>query len=208
MSDKLKILELIELPKVITERGFDLLERLMGPSIDEFGSLFGESLRIRRLKNQLIILSKAKKIAEEAGLNLRALNLKELVPLLEYSSLEENKDLQELWSQLIANVASDLSEDFGPAMFRTLKELTQIEALVLKDLTARGGIEEYFEIETIKNHPEEIRISIMSHLSSLGLIRQSILPITGGEGFQILDTTYELSGYGQYFMKNCTETLR
>lgn len=89
------------------EKGLDLvksfLEKAIGPAFEEFGATLADNLKIRRLKNQLKNFQKAKKIAEEANIAIRQINLKALVPYLEGVSVEEDESLQEMWANLFVN---------------------------------------------------------------------------------------------------------
>ena len=103
-----------------TEKGVDVIagfiEKLAGSSLEEAGLLLADKLRVRRLKNQIKIFSEAKKIAEENNISIKQINLKTLVPLLEFSSLEEDETLQQKWSNLIANF-SDSNENYESSIF-------------------------------------------------------------------------------------------
>jgi hypothetical protein len=102
------------------EKGIDLvagfLEKLAGSSLEEAGLLLSDKIRTRRLKNQIKIFSEAKKIAEENNISIKQINLKILVPLLEFSSLEEDETLQQKWSNLIVNF-SDSKENYESSIF-------------------------------------------------------------------------------------------
>ncbi|RXM44242.1 Abi-alpha family protein [Flavobacterium sp. YO64] len=102
------------------EKGIDLIggfiEKLAGSTLEEAGLMFGDKVRIRRLKNQIEIFSKAKQIAEENDISIKQINLKILVPLLEFSSLEEDETLQQKWANLIVNF-SDESQNYESSIF-------------------------------------------------------------------------------------------
>lgn len=102
------------------EKGIDLvggfIEKLAGSTLEEAGLMFGDKVRIRRLKNQIEIFSKAKQIAEENNISIKQINLKILVPLLEFSSLEEDETLQQKWANLIVNF-SDESQNYESSIF-------------------------------------------------------------------------------------------
>lgn len=114
------------------EKGIDLvggfLEKLAGSSLEEAGLLLADRLRIRRLKNQIKIFSEAKKIADDNNISLKQINLKTLVPLLEFSSLEEDETLQIKWTNLIVNF-SNVSKEYESSVFPfILNQLTANEA--------------------------------------------------------------------------------
>jgi Abortive infection alpha len=95
----------------IAEKGLSLLEKLFGGSLTEFDNLFKDKIRYRRFKNQLKILAKANDLLKENKLKPKEMSLKLLVPLLEYSSLEEEPELQEKWARLIASASVQEDKD-------------------------------------------------------------------------------------------------
>lgn len=118
------------------EKGIDLIggfiEKLAGSTIEEAGLMFGDKIRIRRLTNQIKIFSKAKSIAEENNISIRQINLKTLVPLLEFSSLEEDETLQQKWANLIVNF-SDSSKNYESSVFPfILSQLSREEIIELE----------------------------------------------------------------------------
>src|SRR5690606_19637241 len=74
-----------------------LLSSLFGPSIDEFGGILSDNIKLRRLKNQVKIFKKAEEYLRKNNIDPKSVNLKVLAPLIEYSSLEENEILQNKW---------------------------------------------------------------------------------------------------------------
>jgi hypothetical protein len=106
MSELSKVVSDLNLPKQLIEKGEAAFKAVLGPSITEISETFADSFRLRRFKNQVKILSKAQKILEDNNLKAKQVNLKVLVPLLEFSSLEEDELLQEKWSNLIANIVT------------------------------------------------------------------------------------------------------
>ena len=102
------------------EKGIDLIggfiEKLAGSALEEAGLYFGDKVRVRRLTNQIKIFSEAKRIAEENNISIKQIDLKILVPLLEFSSLEEDETLQQKWSNLIVNF-SDESQNYESSIF-------------------------------------------------------------------------------------------
>ncbi len=126
-----EIIEALNLPKQILDKSEKLLSTLFGEGFKELGGIFGDKIRIKRLKNQIMILNEASKIMEKSGLRANQLNLKILVPLIEKSSLEEDEKLQDKWANLIANIASSPENGLEPKLINTLSSLSSIEAVIL-----------------------------------------------------------------------------
>ena len=93
-----EIIDVINLPKQILEKSEKLLNTLFGEGFKEIGGMFGDQMRAKRMINQFKILSRTIEILEKKGLDPHQINLKTLVPLIEKSSLEEDKKLQEKWA--------------------------------------------------------------------------------------------------------------
>lgn len=69
---------------------------------------------------------------ESKGIEPKQINLKTLHPLIEYSSLEEEEQLQVIWSKVIANISSyETEQSLNLKCIEVLKEITASEILLL-----------------------------------------------------------------------------
>lgn len=134
-----EILKDLNLPKHVLDQVTALAKTLLGPSVREFGELYADKVRYKRLANQVTIFKKTAELLESNNLKARELNLKTLVPLLEQSSLEEDEELQVKWSNLIANIASTPETGLEPKLVKTLAQLSVLEARVLDYAFQRFG---------------------------------------------------------------------
>jgi hypothetical protein len=107
------------------------MSKLFGSAVSEFGELFADKVRFRRLKNQVKIFNKTRELLDANGLEPRELNLKTLIPLVEKSSIEEDELLQEKWSNLIANIATTPENGLEPRLINTLSSLSSLEAQIM-----------------------------------------------------------------------------
>jgi hypothetical protein len=126
-----EIVKDLNLPKHVLDQVTALAKTLLGPSAKEFGELFADKVRHRRLVNQVAIFKKTSELLEQNNLKARELGLKTLVPLLEQSSLEDDQLLQDKWANLIANMASSPESGLEPKLVKTLSNLSGLEAQVL-----------------------------------------------------------------------------
>ena len=120
------------------EKGLELvkgfLEKAIGPAIEELGETFADNVRLRRLKNQIRNFEKAKKIADEAKIDIKQINLKALVPYLEGVSLEEDETLQEMWANLFVNYI-DSKKNLTINVFPDiLRQLSTEEVDILREM--------------------------------------------------------------------------
>jgi Abortive infection alpha len=122
----------LNITSTAVEKGLDLVkgfvEKLVGGAIEEAGLMFTDKVRLRRLKNQIKILEKAQKIVKDANIDVKQINLKILVPLLENCSLEEEESLQELWANLIVNFSNSNKVYRSSVYPFILSQLTSQEA--------------------------------------------------------------------------------
>lgn len=68
--------------------------------------MIADQVKLRRFKNQVVIFEKAEKYLKDKNVDGLKVNLKVLAPMLEFSSYEEDTNLQELWAKLITNILS------------------------------------------------------------------------------------------------------
>ncbi|XOF33518.1 MAG: Abi-alpha family protein [Candidatus Electrothrix sp. YB6] len=128
-----KLIEGLNLPKILVDKTIAFLDRLLGPSVDEAGYLLADRIKFRRFRNQVKILQKSEELLESAGIEARQVPLQTLVPLIEKASLEEDPTLQEMWAQLIANAAtSDARAGLHRLCVHILSSISPAEAKVLE----------------------------------------------------------------------------
>lgn len=181
------------------EKGIDLvggfIEKLAGSSLEEAGLLLADKVRIRRLRAQIQTFSEVKRITEENNITLREINLKTLVPLLEFSSLEEDETLQQKWINLIVNY-SDSSQKLETSIFPfILNQLSSSEA------TKLDAIKDIVEISSKKIELTDIEIS---NVTRLGLLERIIIE---GVTFSSEPTDikyYKVSSLGKSFLECCS----
>ena len=191
---------LSDLSKTGIEKAIDtakeFLIKLAGPATDEIGFMLQDNVRYYRLKNQLKILSQAKQLLAEAGLEPKAIPLRTLLPLLEGASLEDNGFLSSKWAALIAKASTcDQPSDNHPSFPKILSEISPQDALLLDRLSERGG---EFDWNNFRNEmSKELSISHdqVNHSHNnlfrlmLWLTKRNIITITP---------------FGKLFLKACT----
>lgn len=79
------------------------------------------------------MLNKAEERIKKRGISLKKISVKNLVPLLEYSSLEEDDNLQQMWVNLFVNYV-DAGKSYTSSVFPyILSQLSSREAEQLND---------------------------------------------------------------------------
>lgn len=116
----------------LARRAVDLLGKIAGPAAEELGQMAGDWVRVRRLRNQLAILERTRKMLSDAHIEPERVRLPVLVPLLSNATLEDNADLQQRWASLLANAATPGGDVLVlPSFVDALKSMTIAEAKFL-----------------------------------------------------------------------------
>ncbi len=135
MADIEKIIDGINIPKQLIDKSEALLKTLFGPSFTELGGLIADEVKLRRFNNQVKIFTRAQERLRQNNINPQAVSLKVLAPLIEYSSLEEDENLQNKWSNLIAHVVGGNPEIvFQQNCIAILNRISSHDAILLDQL--------------------------------------------------------------------------
>ena len=117
-----------------------IVKRMLGPAADEIAERVRDEIKLYRYGRQLSMLSKAEKLAKDAGFTPKAVPVKLLFGLLEGASLEENEDLHDRWAALLANAANPVATvPVRPSFMDTLKLLTPEAAKLLEAAYGKAG---------------------------------------------------------------------
>lgn len=107
----------------------DLFERLTGSAAEQYGLMWGDSVKMRRTKRLVKGLAKTKRMLAEAGFDPQAVPDKLLLPIFDGMSVEDDENLQDMWAALLANAASPENADkVRPGFIATLKQMSPDEA--------------------------------------------------------------------------------
>lgn len=119
----------------ITEPLKEFLSKILGPPSSELGEFLADRVRLWRFKQAMHILVEAQTILRSLGVNPQKVNLKTLIPIIEFGSLEEDESMQRRWASLLANAANPkYSPSIPPAFPEILKQLSPNDALVLDNI--------------------------------------------------------------------------
>src|SRR5260370_5123853 len=81
----------------------DVINRLFGPFADQLGGLIADPIRVLRYQRSLKLLKKVERLSAAMRIELKAVPLKTILPVLEYASVEEDENLHNRWANLLAN---------------------------------------------------------------------------------------------------------
>jgi hypothetical protein len=106
-----------------------LIAPFSDPVLKELGEYVAGKIRFINFRNSLKVLEQAKCRLDALGMRPNSVNLKILVPILDGAGLEDNDDLIEMWSGLLASAAGNCK--VLPSFAHILTELSPIEAKIL-----------------------------------------------------------------------------
>ena len=141
-----------------TEKLIDAVVDAFSPATEILGAL-GDSVRLARVEIAARITKRAKSIADDNGLVLKAPPLKFLVPFFERASIEDEggDEIEELWANLLVSAASDYSTIIS-SYVGILSSLCRDEALLLSHLfsaASYGRVEKISALE-VSEYTDEV----------------------------------------------------
>ena len=155
----------IDLTSSVLEKGIDLakefLDKLVLPGIQEVGLLAKDKVSLWRFQTQLKTVLKAKEYCHQLGISPKAISIKVLSPLIDFSGLEDEELLQDKWSALLVNMI-DSEKNIQNHVFPYL--LSQISK------------QEYLLIETARNKKIQRVEALNSKLVEFQAKMKSVVP--------------------------------
>lgn len=214
---------LSEAGKEAVKKAFHFLEIILEPPLKELGLLAQDRVKLWRCKQQVNIINNAKDYFEKKGISPSKVPLKVLVPLLENGSLEEDLNMQQKWSSLLASAAEPKNKNhFILQHIEILNQISPMEAKVLDKFY------DYHWTKTMKidAHQERDKIImkeacllfedyqiLLSALIRLGVVEEIISEMsherlqTNVPKFHMVKGATELTDLGYYFVINCRKTI-
>jgi hypothetical protein len=118
--------------KEAAEIAKEFISKLIYPATDEVGGILEDNVKYWRFKNKVNLVLKAKKFLEDKHIDPKKILPKNLIPILENGSLEEDPAIQDMWAKLLASYAKGNVEiQSYPSI---LKELSSVEVKILERL--------------------------------------------------------------------------
>jgi len=121
-----------EVSKQLINKASKFLEKIVNPPLKELGGLLADKVKFWRFKNQINTIIKAEDFIIQKGIQPKKIRLKTLFQLLEYSSWEEDPDMQTKWASLLANAVNpEYSHYINSSYLEILNQISPLEAKVL-----------------------------------------------------------------------------
>ena len=170
--------ELLRPVAELTESLRKLIAPFSDPVLKELGAYIAGRIQFINFKRSLKVLEQAKYLLDERGIKPQSVSLKILVPILEGAGLEDNDNLIEKWSGLLASAAS--RGKVLPSFAHILSELSPSEAKILDyiythrkklEFVGGSGVDKQDLEKAMGLSIEEYGIRILN-LRRLGMIEQ------------------------------------
>jgi hypothetical protein len=109
---------------------------------DLIGLLVGDRVKAKRIEKIEKLWQKTRERMRDGGIaDPEPPSLKYAIPILQAVADEENEDLQDLWSRLLAAAMDPNRRDaMRQSFIRVVKQMDPIDALVLKAIRDQGGV--------------------------------------------------------------------
>lgn len=179
--------------------------------------ILSDQVKLWRWSNQIEIIKKAQAKIESSGLAKHQIPLKVLVPIIQNSSLEEDLNMQDKWSNMLANAATG-NVEVSPNYAAILNELSAVEVSILEKTYSEVNKEsDYAKRREFQFDASKLKsmLSISEEKMDLiieNLYRLNLLHAPAGHGIAVgehkfaLRTTkiFEFTTLGYEFVKACS----
>lgn len=190
----------------LAEKAGKFLNNITGGDLKELGEGFHDWASYFRMKNLIRIQDRVEEIRKTRAKKGKATPIppRLAIPLINEASLEDAKEVQELWAQLIAKAMDDDSSvKVHPAFIEVIKQLSPDEALILTTFPKFKQYPVLFSYyhQSSSNHYfgasqripyDELKSSLLEHFSELELIGENLNSyIDNLRRLQIIEFDYE-----------------
>jgi len=195
------------------------VSRFISGPLEQGVGIIEDRLRYIRWERQLRLIKRSEEFMNEQGLSNpnKPIPLKNAVPLLEYATLEEDDNLQDMWARLLVNGTNESTGiNIERSFIEILAQISPLEAQILRAIyalpfenTQHAGIvtEKLPEYATVaekkpENKPKEPSQEVKLALANLARIGCLKFPLTwgGGEIFTYINPTL----IGKEFVAACS----
>lgn len=136
---------------------------------DLIGLLIGDRVKAKRIERMAAIWQKTRERLRDRGIDPEPPSLKYAIPILEAAADEENEELQDLWSRLLAAAMDPNRRDaMRQSFIATVKRMDPMDVLVLKTIRENNNHRDMV-VSKLKCSVEEVLVSF-EHLAQLDCI--------------------------------------
>jgi hypothetical protein len=142
---------------------------------DLIGLLFGDKVKAKRIERIAVLWQKTRERLQDRSIDPEPPSLKYAIPILEAAADEENEELQDLWSRLLAAAMDPNRLDaMRQSFIATVKRMDPIDVLVFKAVCDNGA-EQFLSgapeaiASKLKCSTDDVRVSL-EHLGELSCV--------------------------------------
>jgi hypothetical protein len=197
----------------LIQSGERLLERLIGPWLDEKGQQWADHIRAKRQRNVTVVAGQTVDLVGDLPLQLPA-PTRIVYPLLNAAADEDQADMQAKWAALLANTLTKPSAVL-PAFPRILADLSSLDARILEYMSShtdhgspsrRNAMSSVIHHFQLQDAPGDFSLSI-SNLERHGLI-SATNPAIEREDLNPQAVDLVITPFGDAFLAACTPPLK
>lgn len=145
-----KASDILGMPIETVNKAVSFLAKLVAPTLEELSLIPYDYVKAFRYKRNIDILCRTQEYCLEKNIKIKKIELKNILPILEYSSLEEDEDMFQIWTNLLISSIDDRNDNFFiNSYINMLKDLGSLEIKILDILYADRGFP--LKTEEIKN---------------------------------------------------------
>lgn len=185
----------------------NLLSKIFGPAADGMGINISQGVKLRVVENQIRGLKKLAEICEKENFPMRQVNLKVLFPYLEGIALEEEPELEKLWTNLMTNYLDSKKNLIKIVFPGILKQLSTREAEILQEISKRIRVNVVPTGEVRDGTDGFFNYGEICNLDRLGLVKEKIEVIQQWHGTEeekpVGAQIYTLTSFGWEFIEAC-----
>lgn len=194
------------------------VSRFISGPLEQGVGILEDKLSYIRWERKLRLIKRSEEYLELMGLSApnKTIPLKNAVPLLEYATLEEDDNLQDMWARLLVNGTNDSTGiNIERSYIEILAQVSPFEAKILETIYRlpledlhRGILTENLpDSASIEGDPPEVDLKEPSHVVKLAianLVRIGCLKFPSTWGGNEIYTTVNPTLIGKEFVAACT----
>lgn len=213
-----------DIEKVLLEKGIDIaadfIKSIVKPGAIQIGELFADKVKFWRLKNQVDMLVLAQEYVNKTQAEVHSVQTKNLIKILDYSSLEDDEYMQYKWAALLIDAAKSKGKFNSNHLYvELLAQLSSIEVMILDELMKAfketgyiHSVDGYsfnqeflfkYNISTSLGLTTDVSDVIYDNLFRLNLIKYGNAPLTHGNNRYVDHERVAFTKLGEGFISAC-----
>jgi hypothetical protein len=192
----------VDFTSTLGEKALDFVQQILTDPISELTGTLKDKFEYVRFKNKVNILLKVKKFLESKGIKTESkIPMKDLSTLLEYSSFEDEEQMQDKWASLLANTLDPKNKFNSCHLFSqvlnqlSINEINILTYLLNKSFLTHAGEVVFIEQKRLINQSGadyNTALIVIDNLLRLGLIERDI-PVFKEKSPNVMDISFRMS---------------